>query len=67
MMKNKMKRLNNLYEEFKKIQSIEKHFQVFGHKFSVERKDETTFQFNMNVDLPEFFLPQIIIFLFSSI
>ena len=43
------KRLNNLYEEFQKIPSIEKHFQISSHTFQVERKDEKTFQFNASV------------------
>jgi ubiquitin-protein ligase len=41
-----MRRLNNLYEEFQKIPSIEEHFQITGYKFTVERKDERTFHFN---------------------
>ena len=59
-MKNKMKRLNNLYEEFQKIPSIEKHFQISSHTFQVERKDDKTFQFNatlimspIEINLPE--------------
>jgi hypothetical protein len=58
-----MKRLNNLYEEFQKIPSIEEHFQVTGHTFSLERKDETTFQFNMTVNTPvlELNIPDVLI------
>ena len=58
-----MKRLNNLYEEFQKIPSIENHFQVSGHTFSVDRKDETTFQFVMNLEIPalELNIPDVLV------
>lgn len=62
-MKNKMKRLNNLYEGFQKITSIEEHFQVPGHTFSLERKDETTFKFIMSINIPalELNIPDVLI------
>jgi hypothetical protein len=55
-----MKRLNNLYEQFQQIPSIEDHFQITGYRFNVTRIDETTFHFNsttiaplIKLDLPE--------------
>ena len=55
-----MKRLNNLYEQFQQIPSIEGHFQIEGYKFGVSRIDDTTFRFNLStfaptldVELPE--------------
>ena len=47
-----MRRLNNLYEEFQRIPSIEGHFQIVGYTFRVERIDETTFQFKSTTILP---------------
>lgn len=53
-----MKRLNNLYEQFQQIPSIETHFQIVGYNFRVSRIDETTFHFNLStittlkLDLP---------------
>jgi hypothetical protein len=53
-----MKRLNNLYEQFQSITSIEEYFQIAEYKFRVERIDESTFQFNatlipvINLELP---------------
>ena len=48
-----MRRLNNLYEEFQKISSIEEHFQISSHTFCVERKDDTTFQLKTTVIIPK--------------
>jgi hypothetical protein len=54
-----MKRLNNLYEQFQQIPSIENHFQIVGYNFRVSRIDETTFHFNLStiatleLDIPE--------------
>ena len=47
-----MRRLNNLYEEFHRIVSIEDHFQIKGYKFRVERVDESTFHFNSTTVVP---------------
>ena len=55
-----MRRLNNLYEQFQKIPSIEKYFQIVGYKFHVKRIDEATFHFGsttivkkINLSLPD--------------
>ena len=54
-----MKRLNNLYEQFQQIPSIENHFQITGYTFNVSRIDESTFHFNstttllIELELPE--------------
>jgi len=58
-----MRRLNNLYEEFQKIPSIEEHFQVSSHTFRVERTDEKTFQLNVSVIVPtlELNIPDVLI------
>ena len=47
-----MKRLNNLYEQFQKIPSIEDHFQIQGYTFDVIRLGDTTFQFQSKVKVP---------------
>lgn len=54
-----MKRLNNLFEQFQQISSIEDHFQIEGYTFQVERINDTTFHFNsttlvnFELELPE--------------
>jgi hypothetical protein len=47
-----MNRLNNLYEQFQKIPSIEDYFQIKGYTFNVSRIDETTFHFNSSTIAP---------------
>jgi len=54
------RRLDNLYEQFQKIQSIKEHFQIERYHFEVIRINDTTFQLNSTViifpiklDLPE--------------
>jgi len=55
-----MRRLNNLYEEFQRIPSIETHFQIKGYTFKVERKEEHLFEFTLTTVQPsiEIDLPQ---------
>ena len=55
-----MKRLNNLYEEFQRIHSIENHFQITRYTFNVARIDPSTFHFisskiapRIELELPE--------------
>jgi len=46
------RRLNNLYEQFQQIVSIENHFQIKGYHFEVVRLSDTTFQLNAKIITP---------------
>ena len=54
------RRLDNLYEQFQKISSIEKHFQIERYQFEVSRISDTTFQLTSRVVISpiELELPQ---------
>jgi ubiquitin-protein ligase len=53
------KRLNNLYHNFKQIPCIQKHFQIDGYHFEIERIDNYTFYFistkkyNLKLEMPD--------------
>jgi hypothetical protein len=53
------RRLDNLYEQFQNILSIEKHFQIERYHFEVMRINDTTFHLNsrliisIELELPE--------------